>query len=969
MRLSRGGQIDRSKGLTFRFNGESYPGHPGDTLASALLANDVRLVGRSFKYHRPRGIFSAGSEEPNALVTLHEAGDQTPNCRATQIELHDGLTASPQNYVGALGFDLMAVNDLFAPFLGAGFYYKTFMWPKSFWERLYEPIIRRAAGLGALSGRRDGDAHEKAWAHCDLLVVGGGPAGLMAARTAGRSGASVILADEDFRLGGRLNGETYLVDDVAGADWAAQTVAELSAMPNIRLMPRTTITGAYDGGTYGAWERVSAHTADRGAAPLTAFWRIVAKRVVLATGATERPIAFAGNDRPGVMLAGAVRTYVNRFGVAPGRRVVVFTNNDGGWRCLRDLEAAGVTVGAVVDPRPDHGQRANCAVFEGVVTGTRGRLGLSGVRVRTADGQTRWIEADCLAVSGGWNPNVHLSSHRGARPVWDDAALGFVPGPATQTGMEAAGAVAGRYSLAAALRGGFDAACRALDLPKGEDVPHAEDTASRIQALWHVNGRGRAFVDFQNDVSVKDITLAHRENFRSVEHMKRYTTLGMATDQGRTANVTGLAIMAELTGQSIPETGTTTFRPPYTPVPIAAMGAGAIGEGFQPARLIPSHEASLLRNAPMLETGQWFRPAWFPEPGETHWRASCDREVMMVRERVGVSDVSTLGKIDIQGPDAARLLDLAYANNFASLKEGRVRYGLMLREDGFVMDDGTTARLGDTHYLMTTTTAAAGQVMAHLEFIQQGLMPGADVVMQSVTDQWAQFAIAGPKARELLSGVLDMDLSEAALPFMACRSLEIDGVPARLFRISFSGELGYELAVPSRYGAALFETLLTLAAPLGGGPYGLEALNVLRMEKGFLTHAEIDGRLTAADLGYGRMVAKGKTPIGKPMAGRRHLISAERPNLVGLKPSGAVKKLLGGAHLFAVGADTRPENDEGYVRSVCYSPVLGHMIALALLKNGRARIGERVRAVDLLRGFDTECEVVALPFVANEGKG
>ena len=970
MRLANRGQIDRNAPVTFTFDGVSHTGYQGDTLASALLASGVRLVGRSFKYHRPRGILTAGSEEPNALVTIGQGARQDPNVRATVQELYDGLSARSQNRWPSLDWDVMAVNDLAAPFFGAGFYYKTFMWPKAFWEKLYEPAIRQAAGLGALSGLNNPDTYERAYAFCDLLVIGSGPAGLMAALTAARAGADVILAEEDFRMGGRLLAETHEIGGKPGHLWAAEVLGELAAMDNVRLMTRTTVTGAYDQGTYGALERVSHHV-PRSRAPLECFWRIAARRAILAAGALERPVAFRNNDRPGIMTAGAVRAYVNRWGVAPGKAVSVFTNNDDGHRTARDLAAAGVHIAALIDSRHDGPDLPGVHVIKGAqVCNAAGRKALESITIRTHRGEEKLL-TDCLAMTGGWNPTVHLTCHMNGRPKWREDIQGFAPVPDMIPGLQAVGACNAAFSTAACLREGAEAGADAAEAlgfkPTEPDLPQAEDDPFRIAPLWTVEGQGRAWLDFQNDVTVKDVKQAAVENFRSVEHMKRYTTQGMATDQGKNSNVAALAVLADATGRAIPETGTTTFRPPYSPVSIAAMGAGAQGKGFAPQRFTTSHKASVDRGAPMIEAGLWYRPSYFPAPGEINWRQACDREVKMVRETVGVCDVSTLGKIDIQGPDAAAFLDFVYTNTFSTLKVGRTRYGLMLREDGFVMDDGTTARLGDTHYLMTTTTAAAGEVMRHLEFVHQCLRPDLDVVFTSVTEQWAQFAIAGPKSRDLLDRLLDTPLNRDDWPFMACGPVTVMGVAGRLFRISFSGEHAYEVAVPARYGDSLFRELLTRASALGGGPYGMEALNVLRIEKGFITHSEIHGRTTAYDVGLGKMVSDKKDCIGKTMSERDGLLDPMRERLVGLKPVGAVKQVIAGAHLFEIDDAPVRENDKGYITSVCYSPTLGHMLALGFLKNGPDRIGERIKMVDHVRKIEAICEVV--PPIAFDREG
>ena len=970
-RLS-GGLIDRSNALRFTFDGKTYAGHPGDTLASALLANDVRLVGRSFKYHRPRGVFSAGSEEPNAMVELRSGARQEPNTRATVAELFDGLEARSQNRVGSLAFDLLSVNDLMSPFFAAGFYYKTFMWPRAFWEKLYEPMIRRAAGLGSLTMQADPDSYDKGFLHCDLLVVGGGAAGLAAALTAARSGARVILADEDFLLGGRLLAETHSLNDAPATDWIAKLEAEFATLPNLRVMRRTTVFGVFDHGIYGAVERVSDHLPVPGNQVRQTLWRITARRTILAAGATERHIPFANNDRPGIMLSGAMRAYANRWAVSPSDRIAIFTNNDDGHRTALDLAAKGVEIAGVIDTREGIKAFGAYPVFSGAtVSNTKGRLGLKKIEV-TREGSSHWLNVGALAVSGGWNPNVHLASHHRGRPVWDESLQSFVPGVGGPPGLSVAGAAVGQGSTHAALTSGAQAAVAALAeigiAAKLPDLPSAEDAPVQQQPYWHVPGKGRAWVDFQNDVTVKDIKLAHQENMRPVEHLKRWTTLGMATDQGKTANVTALAVMAELTGKTIPETGTTIFRPPYTGVSMSVLGGGDTGPLFRPRRLTPTHDWAKAQGAAFVEVGQWMRAQYFPRPGETTWRETVDREVLATRAGVGLCDVTTLGKVDVQGAHAGEFLNRIYANAMASLKVGMVRYGLMLREDGHAYDDGTCARLAEDHYVVTTTTAQAGPVYRHMEFARQCLWPELDVQLISTTDAWAQISVAGPNARRLLERVVDgFDLSNEVFPFMACAELTVcKGLRARLFRISFSGELAYEIAVPARYGNALMARMIELGEDLGATPYGTEALGVLRIEKGHAAGNELNGQTTAQMLGMGRMVSTKKDSIGAVMS-RREGLKEETRVLVGLRPVDPSDPVVAGSHLFREGAEQKTDNDQGWITSACYSPHVGSSIGLGFLAGGAERMGEVIVAANPLQGQSVRMRVVSPHFVDPEG--
>lgn len=984
MRLATGGLIDRQRPRRFNFDGKSLTGYEGDTLASALLANGISLVGRSFKYHRPRGVLTAGVDEPNALVELRRGAFREPNTRATTIELFDGLAAQSQNRWPTLSFDLLSANRWLAPFLGAGFYYKTFMWPAHFWERIYEPFIRRAAGLGKAAEAADPDMYEKAHAHCDLLVIGAGAAGLAAALSAGRAGARVVLADEDFRFGGRLLSEDLIIDGKPASQWVAAVVAELASLGNVTLMARTTIYGVYDGCTYAALERVNDHVAQVPAfEPRQRHWRLHARQAVLATGAAERPLMFGNNDLPGVMLAGAARSYMHRFAVKPARGVVIATDNDDGWATLGPARRGGVKVAAIIDSRADiparllaEAKRAEVPVFAGSrLTEATGSRRTSGVIFSDAAGQSTALACEGIWMSGGFSPVIHLTSHLGAKPQWNDALSGFLPGGALPEGLSVAGAAAGRYDLAACLAGGAAAADQALaglGLSPGKFVPPpcSDEPSGLGQIMPPPVTVKPIFLDFQNDVTAKDIKLAAREGYKSPELAKRYTTLGMATDQGKSANINGIAVLAAATGKKIGDIGTTVYRPPYTPVSFGALAGHHRGKDFRPTRLAPAHDWAAGEGAVFIEAGAWLRASWFPKAGED-WLASAIREVKATRSSVGLCDVSTLGKIDIQGTDAALFLDRVYCNIFSTLAIGKARYGLMLREDGFVFDDGTTSRLAADHFLMTTTTANASPVMQHLEFCHQVLWPELDVQMASVSEQWAQFAIAGPRARDVLRKLIDPqhDIANSAFPYMAAGEVTIaGGQAARLFRLSFSGELAYELAVPARLGEATARGIMEAGAEFSITPYGLEALNIMRIEKGHVTGAELNGTTTARDLGMARMMSAKKDYIGRVLAGRPALTAPERWHLVGLKPVDKAKRLRSGGHLVPRGAAAITANDQGYVTSASFSPMLGQWIGLGLLSAGERRHGEIVRAADPLRGHDVEVEVCAPVFFDPNGE-
>lgn len=977
-RLPAGGLIDRSTPLSFSFDGKAMQGLAGDTLASALLANGQRLVGRSFKYHRPRGILTAGTAEPNALLTIGRKDRAQPNTRATVQELYDGLIAQSQNRWPSLEMDIGALNGLLSPFLSAGFYYKTFMWPARLWEGLYEPFIRKAAGLGKATYEPDPDIYEKSWAHCDLLIVGAGPTGLAAALTAGRAGARVILVDEGTMPGGSLLSETATIGDKPAALAAADIATELENLPNVRIFSRTTVFGWYDGNVFGAIERAPRHAGHQSEC-VERLWRIVAKEALLATGAEERPIVFGGNDIPGVMMAGAMRCYLNRYAVAPGKKTAVFTTNDSGYVLAADLEATGVEVTAIIDSRPEGGvsYAGSARVTKGgYVTDAYGGKSLSSATI-SVDGRTNRIEIDALAISGGYSPIIHLACHRGSKPAWSEEHAAFIM-PQAPDGLTIAGAAAMAGSLSDCLADGAEKAVRLLGkIGWPAHVATFDEVAGDIatspsKPLWSVpSSKGKAFVDFQNDVSTKDLQLAVREGYSHVELAKRYTTNGMATDQGKLSNVNAIGILAEARGVSPAEVGTTTFRPFYTPVSFGALAGTSHGRHFQPVRKSPLHGWAEKNGAVFVETGLWFRSSWFPRHGETLWRESVDREVQNVRLNAGLCDVSTLGKIEIHGSDAAEFLNRVYSNAFLKLPVGKARYGFMLREDGMIYDDGTTSRFGDEHYFMTTTTAYAAGVMNHLEFCAQALWPELDVRLSSVTDQWAQMSIAGPKSRTVLQAIVDDEISNEAFPFLAAREVSLFGgaLHGRLFRISFSGELAYEIAVPAGFGESVADALMEAGREHGICAYGAETLGVLRIEKGHVTHSEINGTVTPADLGFGKMVSTAKPDfIGKAMLNREGLQDNNRLQLVGVRPLDPKTSFRTGSHILAKGAAATLENDQGYVSSSAYSPHVGSTIGLALVKNGRQRHGEEVVVWNGLKGEYTPALLCDTVFVdpANE---
>ena len=991
-RTKTGGRIDRSAILRFAFDGKRLEGHPGDTLASALLANGIHLVGRSFKYHRPRGILAAGAEEPNALVQQDRGHGRTdPNLRATQIELFDGLAVTSQNRGRSLAFDPMAVNDKLAAFLPAGFYYKTFKWPASFWHKVYEPRIRAAAGLGRAPTDPDPDRylHRHVWT--DVLVVGAGPAGIAAAKAAAASGARVILCDEQPELGGDLladSGSTTRIDGQTPTGWLAKARAELAGCPDLTILTRTTCFGYYDHNYLGLLEKVTDHLSSAPPdLPRQRLWRVRAKEVVLATGAIERTLVFPDNDRPGIMLANAARTYLNRYGVLVGKNVVVCTNHDSAYDTALDLKAAGVAV-TVADLRPaPSGTRIALAEAAGIQVrrgvapcATDGRRRVIQVSLQELDrtgrpipDKVRPLSCDALLMCGGWNPTVHLFSQSRGKLRFDESIAAFVPEKGLQA-ERSAGACNGTFALGDILAEGAAAGKEAADAAgfaaKGEAPPAvAEPAAGPHHPTWLIQGdhpSRRAWVDFQNDVTAKDLKLANLEGFRSIEHVKRYTTNGMATDQGKTSNVVGLAIVAQNLALPIPQVGTTTFRPPYTPTAFGAFAGLNKGELFDPVRRTPMHGWAERNGAVFEDVGAWKRAWYFPGPGED-MHAAVARECRAVRSSVGIFDATTLGKIDIQGKDAAEFLNRIYTNAWSKLGIGKCRYGLMLREDGMVFDDGVTTRLGEHHFHMTTTTGGAPIVLAWLESWLQTEWPDLQVYLTSVTDQWSVLALQGPKAREVLAAVLtEGDVSPDNFPHLSMIHAEIHDIPVRIFRISFTGEAGYEVNIPASYGETVLERLVDAGKPFGMTPYGTEAMHVLRAEKGYIiVSQETDGTVTPADLGMDWAVSKQKDFLGKRSLARPDMQKPDRKQLVGLLPVDPTIVLDEGAQLVETATPAIPAKMIGHVTSSYHSSNLNRSFALALLASGRSRHGERLWASH--GAGTTEVDVTAPVFVDPEG--
>jgi sarcosine oxidase subunit alpha len=990
-RTASGGRIDRTRPIDFSFDGARLRGYAGDTLASALLANGVHLVGRSFKYHRPRGIVAAGSEEPNALVTLsRDAARTTPNLRATQIELYDGLTAVSQNRWPSLKRDVGRLNDVLSPFFPAGFYYKTFMWPQKAWKAFYEPVIRRAAGLGEAPTQPDPDRYAQRYAHCDVLVVGAGPAGIAAALAAANAGARVMLCDEQAEFGGSLLADrSARIDGESASAWVERSIVALRANERATLLPRTTAFGYFPHNYLGLSQRLSDHLpAPAPGMPRERLWQVRARTVVLATGAIERPLVFPGNDRPGIMLAGAAQTYLNRYGVKVGERVVIVTAADAAYQAALDLAAAGVRVAAVADLReqpsgalPDAARAAGVEVIPAAtVVSTAGHLRVTGITLgRVSNGAVRpgdRLECDAVLMCGGHTPSVHLFSQSRGKLEWSAELQAFLPGRAAEQ-QRSAGACRGVFGLADALADGATAGATAAggSTAAGVAVGAAHSRTFVVQAAARGNDaylgalpvptpppKDKAFVDWQHDVTTKDLALATREGFQSIEHVKRYTTTGMATDQGKTSNLNAMAIVAQQIGVALPAVGLTTFRMPYTPTTFGSFAGISRGELFDPVRTTPTHAWAAAQGAVFENVGLWKRARYFPRAGES-MHAAVARECLGVRNACGIFDASTLGKIEIVGADAAEFMNRLYINNWSSLGVGRSRYGILCRDDGFIYDDGVAARLSSDRFHVTTTTGGAPRVLAMMEDYRQTEWPDLKVWLTSTTEQWAVIAVQGPKSREVLEPLIEgLDIAAASLPHMSVGRGRIAGVPLLLFRVSFTGELGFEVNVPADYGAQVWEIMHCAGRKAGMVEYGTEAMHVLRAEKGYIiVGQDTDGTVTPGDAGLSWAIGKAKPDfVGKRSLARASMSDSNRKQLVGLRTRDANVVLEEGAQVAARAGQKPPMELIGHVTSSYWSAVLGYSIALALVAGGRARLGQTLYVP--MPGGDVEVEVTAPVF-------
>ena len=989
-RLDNIGYINRDKKISFTFNGKKYFGYEGDTLASALLANGIHLVGRSFKYHRPRGFFGAGVDEPNAKVQLYKGAKTEPNANATEVELVEGLIAKSQNCWPSVSFDFGAINNLFQKFFPAGFYYKTFMWPKSFWYKVYEPIIRKAAGLGVAPLKPDPDRYEHKYEYCDVLIAGSGPSGLASALAAAKNGARVILAEDKSRFGGSLLVDEVTIGNKKGKEWADEAISQLKSMPNVIVKNRSQVFGYYDHNMMVMFEKTRDHIENPNKfTPRQKLWYIRAKEIVISTGSLERPLIFGNNDRPGILLSSAAKEYLKVYGVLVGRKPIIFTNNDSAYDTAIEFKKNGINP-LVVDTRTNsdssvisEAKNLNIDIkFSHGIANTKGHLKVNSATIgkfnsdKSSYENLEEVSCDCICVSGNWTPTVHLSSQSGNKLKFNETIDAFIPSQSRQK-ESTIGSANGSFTLKQALEDGFN---KGFELSNKITNKNSKSTAptsnersyGEHDKFWCMplpkNKHYKRFVDFQNDVAVSDIELAVREGFRSIEHVKRYTTLGMATDQGKTSNLNGLQLVSNIEGKIVPEVGHTTFRPPYTAVTIGTIVGREVGKHYRPTRKSPMHEWHEKNNAVFVDAGLWLRPRYYKQDNESLEEAA-KREANNVRKNVGVCDVTSLGKIDIKGPDTAEFLNRIYTNAWMKLPVGKARYGVMLREDGIVFDDGTTTRISENHFHMTTTTAQAVNVLAHLEYYLQVVWPELNVNVLSTTEQWAGAALAGPNSRELLSKLFpETNILNEALPFMGYKESDLFDVPARIFRISFSGELAYEINVESSYGTFMWEKIIEFGQEMNIEPYGTEALSTLRIEMGHVAGSELDGRTIPYDVSLEGMLSKKKDFIGKRSLTREAFLNPKREKVVGVIPLDKKTTIPEGSHLVKDGNASSPNPKLGHVSASCWSVEYNNPFSLAIIQDGKNRIGEKLYAVSPLNNKNIAVEIVSSHYVDPKGE-
>mgnify|MGYP001246431158 FL=1 len=989
-RLEKEGLINRSKKISFKFNGKSFFGYEGDTLASALIANGVHLVGRSFKYHRPRGFFGAGVDDPYALVQLIRNNESIPNVKATEQELFEGLEAKSVNCWPNVNFDIGGINNFLRIFLPAGFYYKTFMWPKSFWYKIYEPFIRKAAGFGVVSHEPDKERYEHKYEYCDLLITGSGPSGLASAYSAAKNGAKVILAEDKPRFGGSLLTSDVNIGNESGKEWADKIITELKSMPNVVVKNRAQVFGYYDHNMLVMSERLTEHLPKSDKfTPKQKLWYIRAKEVVISSGSIERPLVFGNNDTPGVLLSSAAKEYMKVYGVLVGKKPIIFTNNDSAYETAIEFKKNGVDP-IVLDSRKELSsdlinEAKSLGInikFEYVVVNANGYRKVKSADIakisddKTILGKIENIVCDCICVSGFWTPTIHLASQSGGKTKFNEEIDAFIPSKSKQN-ETTVGSANGIFNLQDSLNTSFETGYNLSKKITKEDnklsVPTVvEKKSSKHDKFWCVplpkGKKYKRFLDFQNDVAVSDIEIAIREGYRSIEHVKRYTTLGMATDQGKTSNLNGLQLVSNIENKLVPEVGHTTFRPPYTPVSIGAIVGREVGKHSKPTRKSPMHSWHEKNNAVFVDAGLWLRPRFYKRGNETLFDAS-KREAENVRKNVGVCDVTTLGKIDVKGPDAAEFLNRVYTNAWLKLPVGKARYGVMLREDGIVMDDGTTTRVSENHYHMTTTTAQAANVLSHLEYYLQIVWPELNVNVVSTTEQWAGAAIAGPKSRELLQKLFpDTDCSNEGLPFMGFIETKLFGVYARIFRISFSGELAYEVNVESDYGNFMWEKIIEIGNEFKIQPYGTEALSTLRIEMGHVAGSELDGRTTPFDTSLDGLLSKKKDFIGKRSMQKEAFISSKREKIVGVVPLDKKTSIPEGSYIVKDANTKLPNPKLGHVSASCWSVEYNNPFSLAIIKDGKNMIGQKLFALSPLKNKSIPVEIVSSHYVDPKGE-